>query len=422
MASSSSGTGGGGGGACAALGLVGPADVLVVKHYGLDPLICQGGFFLGGPSAVKFASSPAGDTAIAMDRHDYIVCYPGLTYVSTAIAAFTPSGNLQGKGLVFSGPIWPPTDVTDLDIDATGHFTWSESLQNTQQFTITQRINSSTGPGYSVTTSTLGAPNSPQFSAGHLAVATGQWTQAVDSLFVPGFLDGKHLFPANVPLPAMPNRGLDLDGNGNTYLAGTLSGSVNFGCGILTAAGATDRFFAKINAAGACVYSRRFDGPFKIGVDGAGDAMLFATFSGTIDLGGGPLVSVGIQDLAVTKLDPQGNLLWSESFGGPGGAVTLNELSVSASGETALTGTFTGAVDFGSGPVTPPPGCNPTFVMKLGPSGSVDWTKFLNNPGPLGVALNSAGAVMLISASNTLDVGSGPVLTSPGVVLAQLVP
>jgi hypothetical protein len=399
-----------------------------VKTYTLPSLFCPGPWFYPVPwPGVRFASSPAGDTAIALAVYANTPCNMWHETTATVIASFNPSGNKLGAVVLnnYDGAIHYNDYLNSFDIDATGKLTYSHA-----HFPLTPEpwssewyLISNNASYYDVVVPVGADPvTGPWLDPGSLAVAPGQVAQAMNSVGLPMFNDGLSLVPGNIAIPAMPDLGLELDGNGNTYLAGTLSNSVDFGCGALTQVGGNDSFLAKRDAGNVCVHSRRFDVPIEIGVDATGDTIIAAMFSGTVDLGGGPLVSMGPQALGITRLDPQGNPLWSESFGGPGGVVTLKELSVNGPGETVLTGTFSGTVDFGSGPVTAQPGSNETFVMKIGPFGSVDWTKFLSNPGPVGVALDSSGAVMLISASPTLDVGSGPVLTSPGVALVQLVP
>ncbi len=154
-----------------------------------------------------------------------------------------------------------------------------------------------------------------------------------------------------------------------------------------------------------------------------GDAIVAMTFSGTIDLGGGPLTAVGTHDLAIAKYSPAGVHLWSERFGGPGFDASTISISANAAGEVALQGSFTGAVDFGAGLVDSAVPCGPdTFFVKLTPPGAVAWAKYLHSPGPIAGAIDPRGAVLLVAPSTTVDFGSGPVLSTYGMAVAKLAP
>jgi hypothetical protein len=54
--------------------------------------------------------------------------------------------------------------------------------------------------------------------------------------------------------------GIAVDGAGNTYITGYFQGTVNFGAGSVTSAGSYDVFLAKLNSAGAYVWSKTFGG------------------------------------------------------------------------------------------------------------------------------------------------------------------
>ncbi|MDC0742969.1 hypothetical protein [Polyangium mundeleinium] len=73
---------------------------------------------------------------------------------------------------------------------------------------------------------------------------------------------------------------------------------------------------------GAEVFTRSFvvdtilrDIGLGVGVDAAGNTLVAGTFRNTVDLGGGPLVAAGGHDLFVAKLDPAGATVWSVRFG-----------------------------------------------------------------------------------------------------------
>ena len=88
-------------------------------------------------------------------------------------------------------------------------------------------------------------------------------------------------------------------------LAGTMSEAVDFGGGALPFGGLDDVFLAKFNPEGAHRWSRSFgDENYQKNASVAAtgsDVLLICSAQGTIDFGGGPLTSAGASDVAVAK-------------------------------------------------------------------------------------------------------------------------
>jgi hypothetical protein len=98
-----------------------------------------------------------------------------------------------------------------------------------------------------------------------------------------------------------------VDANGNIVLGGGFSDSFDVGGGSLVSAGGTDLFIAKFDTSGKHMWSGRFGGTQDeatgdVAVDGLGDVVLTGSFMGTIDFGGGPLMSAGGTDIFLAKL------------------------------------------------------------------------------------------------------------------------
>ncbi|HJL99890.1 MAG TPA: SBBP repeat-containing protein, partial [Acidimicrobiales bacterium] len=116
--------------------------------------------------------------------------------------------------------------------------------------------------------------------------------------------------------------GVAVDGAGNVYTTGAFFGTVNFGAGNVTAAGAPDVFVTKLNSSGAhqwtttlgsdgaATYSR------QVAVDGSGNVHVAGYFEGTVDFGAGDVASAGDYDAFVTKLNSSGAHQWTTTFGG----------------------------------------------------------------------------------------------------------
>src|SRR5207248_10818434 len=138
-------------------------------------------------------------------------------------------------------------------------------------------------------------------------------------------------------------RAVAVDRNGNVLVTGKLSGTVDFGTGPLTSAGASSIFVAKYSAAGVPVWSRAFGGGFNdvgngVAVDAGGNVVIIGTAAGTVNFGGGPITANGYT-IVVAKFSPAGGHLWSRGFG-DSFSNSGNGVAVDPSGNIAVTGAF----------------------------------------------------------------------------------
>jgi hypothetical protein len=206
-------------------------------------------------------------------------------------------------------------------------------------------------------------------------------------------------------------------------VTGDFGGTVDFGGGPLTSAGAGDIFVAMFSGVnGAHLWSQRFggitgDAGRGIAADGTGNVLVTGYFLGTVDFGGGALTSAGIDDIFVAKFSGvDGAHLWSQRFGGTSTDVGTG-LAADGSGNVLVTGFFSGTVDFGGGPLTTAGG-NDIFVAKLsGVDGAHLWSQRFGSTGAdvgLGLAADGSGNVLVTGFfQGTVDFG-GDVLTSAG--------
>ena len=144
-----------------------------------------------------------------------------------------------------------------------------------------------------------------------------------------------------------------VDPAGNRYLGFHAIGPIDLGCEIL-ADGPTPDFdvvVAKLDGTGKCIWSKRFGdeaGQYlaDLAVDSQGDVILAGSFEGIIDFEAGPLSSLGA-DFYLTKLDTNGDAVWSRSFGDDSEEQVAASLSVDAAGSIIVVGTFRGLLSFG---------------------------------------------------------------------------
>ncbi|XXX73217.1 hypothetical protein WMF30_36770 [Sorangium sp. So ce134] len=225
-----------------------------------------------------------------------------------------------------------------------------------------------------------------------------------------------------------------LDASGSVVLAGSFGDyfteTIDLGGGPLITAGLEDIFVAKLDAGGEHLWSKRFGDAalqraYGVSVDGAGDIVVSGTFQGSVDFGGGPLVSSGGfgplepgsvtwgGNAFVTKLDPEGELLWAKRLGQDGPQTAL-DVATTAGGDIAITGLMYGDVDFGTGLMDCTYG--DAFAAKLDATGAVRWVKHTGDRGPqygYSTAMDGAGNVFAAGPFiGTIDFGTGPLVNS----------
>lgn len=169
-----------------------------------------------------------------------------------------------------------------------------------------------------------------------------------------------------------------VDKAGNVYLTGSFEGNTNLGGGLLTSAGSTDVYVAKLDAVGGHVWSKRYGNSSSqvangIAVDEEGSILVTGAFQGAIDFGGGPLMSAGSDDIFTVKLSALGGHVWSKSYGGPGSQIGVS-IGWDSYEYVYIAGRFSGTVDFGEGPISSAGG-DDIFLAGLDPDGALYWTK-----------------------------------------------
>jgi hypothetical protein len=214
--------------------------------------------------------------------------------------------------------------------------------------------------------------------------------------------------------------GVALDSSGNIIVTGDFKGVLNFGGDPLGTMGAEDIFVAKLDSSGKHVWSKRFgDAGFQAGrgvtADSSGNITLLSSVEGSTTFGGGLLVSAGATDVALTKLNPGGNHLYSKIFGGAG-VDTAGEIASDSKGNIVLTGSFSGNITFGGASLVSTGG-NDVFAVRFSDAGIHFWSKRFGDAAEQtgrSVELDGAGNVLITGAFlGSIDFGGGA-LTSAG--------
>ncbi|HET6991672.1 MAG TPA: SBBP repeat-containing protein, partial [Bacteroidia bacterium] len=176
----------------------------------------------------------------------------------------------------------------------------------------------------------------------------------------------------------MSERALSIktDGAGNSYITGFFYGSATFGSQTINSAGAQDIFIAKYNSAGICQWAKSAGGAGAdigngITVDNSGNVIVTGEFAGNASFGSTSLTSMsGSTDVFTSKLDQNGNFLWTKQGSAP---LTDRGLDVDcdASGNIYITGQFSDTITFDV--VHNNNMLNAVFVVKYNPAGQEQW-------------------------------------------------
>ena len=217
-----------------------------------------------------------------------------------------------------------------------------------------------------------------------------------------------------------------VDSSGNNYVTGYFNGTADFdpdgGVTNLTSVGSVDVFIAKYDSSGGLVWAKGVGGTGadngnSIQVDSSGNTYVTGYFNGTVDFdpdgGVTNLTSVGSEDIFIAKYDSSGGLVWAKGVGGTG-ADHGKSVTVDSSGNSYVTGVFSGTVDFDpDGGVTnlTSVGGQDVFIAKYDSSGALVWAK-----GVGGTSADSGFSIQVDSSGNVYVTGQfeGTVDFDPG--------
>jgi hypothetical protein len=165
-------------------------------------------------------------------------------------------------------------------------------------------------------------------------------------------------------------KGVAIDGAGNVLLTGDFVETMNVGGCMLSKMGGSGFFVAKLDPSGGCQWSKSTgDAGAQAGkgvaVDAFDNVLVTGSFLGSLNFGGGSMVSAGDQDVFLVKLGADGSYLWGQRGGGPSSDAAKG-LAADSTGNVLLIGDFNGTVDFGTGPLMSAGGAD-IFIAKFGP-------------------------------------------------------
>jgi hypothetical protein len=189
----------------------------------------------------------------------------------------------------------------------------------------------------------------------------------------------------------------------------------------LTTMGDYDAFVCKFNSSGNLVWAIQLGG---VGADRAacikrdlqGNIYVTGSFSGTVDFdpgaGTASLSAAAGTDAFVAKYDAAGNYIWAMSFAESDNS-TGKAVAVDPASNVYVTGNFSGVISFTTGTSYTSLGGNDVFICKLTSNGSVVWAQRIDGTSldkASGIAADATGNVFTCGMyeSGTIDLDPGP--------------
>jgi len=175
--------------------------------------------------------------------------------------------------------------------------------------------------------------------------------------------------------------------NGDNISIGSFMGKTNASAThTLLSNGGYDICLVKRNSAGTVLWAKRFGGTandygHSICLDKLGNIIIGGRFNQTMTFGSTLLTANGGDDIILAKLDPDGNPIWANSYGGsssgPGIVEGIYGLCTDSLNNIYSTGNFYGyLLDFGGGNIISSGGvCSDIFIMKSDSLGTTKWVK-----------------------------------------------
>ncbi|MCK5856496.1 MAG: SBBP repeat-containing protein [Bacteroidales bacterium] len=185
------------------------------------------------------------------------------------------------------------------------------------------------------------------------------------------------------------------DSDGNVYTTGGFRDTVDFdpnsGVANLVALGSKDMFVSKLDSNGNFVWAKKISGyqssrGAAMSIDSSGNLIITGWFSGTVDFDPSQsthnLVSMGMADVFVLKLDSAGDFIWVKVMGGANDDVP-RDMKLDGSNNIYVVGVFKDTADFNFGYGQADlisKGYQDIFIVKLNSNGNFVWAKSMGGP------------------------------------------
>jgi hypothetical protein len=111
-------------------------------------------------------------------------------------------------------------------------------------------------------------------------------------------------------------------------------------------------------------------------------------------------------DLHIAKVDPaNGAILWEKTIAAEGNQLA-DVIAVDPTGAIIVAGTYSGSPDLGGGPL--PAGTNALYLAKFDAGGNHVWSQAFGAGSALDIGVDASGGIVLLAEHPTGDFGAGP--------------
>lgn len=209
-------------------------------------------------------------------------------------------------------------------------------------------------------------------------------------------------------------QGLTPDGQGGVYVTGSFSWMLQLGNDNLQSSGFLDNFLSRIDDNGNPVWSRSFGDSadqltWLLAAAPVGELIMAGGFNGTIDFGDGNPVTGDVSDAFIVRYDALGNFLWKKIYPGLSFQSVRSLVVDPQSGDIFIGGLFHDTIDLGGGLWTST-GSSDAFIARLDAQGDYVWGRQMTGVAPdytFGVAVDGGRLLAGGSADADIDLGEG---------------
>jgi len=161
------------------------------------------------------------------------------------------------------------------------------------------------------------------------------------------------------PLDNMFPRDVAIDSSGNIVVAGTFTGTIDFGDGTPdSSAGGDDAFVAKYDSAGSYVWhvsagNQDDQNARSLAIDSSDNIYVCGSFLGNIDFGTNLVAGFQFRDAYIVKLNSAGTEVWAKDFGiDDEYNDDVNGCAVDGNDDLVAVGSFQRSISFDNGATT----------------------------------------------------------------------
>jgi hypothetical protein len=173
--------------------------------------------------------------------------------------------------------------------------------------------------------------------------------------------------------------GVAVDASSNLFCAGSFTGTITLGTNNYRSQGQDDIFLFKANSTGQVIWAMSLGGelsdlPKGLAVDAQGNSVLAGGFGAAILLGNEWLISRGGQDILLAQWDPSGAVLWRRQAGGSG-SDEAKAVALDTQGNVIITGVFNSDQAGFENAVLTNRGVGDMFLAKYDSAGNLLWVQ-----------------------------------------------